>query len=62
MPDHVLTDINRLLFRFLWPKKDCNRKAFEKVNRIVTCNNFENGSLKMIDISKCKCIFAALGG
>ena len=41
IPDHVLTDINRLLFRFLRrkekerkkkreKKRDCNRKAFGK--------------------------------
>ena len=28
VPDSVLTQVNRLLFRFLWRKKDCNRKAF----------------------------------
>ena len=34
IPDHVLTEINRLMFRYLWRKKqktNCNRKAFEKV-------------------------------
>ena len=30
----VLTQLNRLLFRFLWRRKYCNRKAFEKVKRI----------------------------
>ena len=48
----MLTDINRLLFRFLWRKKDCNRKAFKKVKRVVMCNDFGNGALKMIDLKQ----------
>lgn len=50
----VLTDINRLLFRFLWRKKeeDCNRKDFEKVKRLVMCNDFGNGGLKMTDLKQ----------
>ena len=39
IPDDVLTEVNRLLFRFLWWKKDCNRKAFEKVKRAVVCGD-----------------------
>ena len=57
IPDHVLTDINRLLFRFLWRKKDCNRKAFEKVKGIVMCNDFGNGGLKMIDLKQMQMSF-----
>ena len=37
VPDPVLTQVNRILLRFLWRKKDCNRKAFEKVKRTVVC-------------------------
>ena len=37
VPDPVLTHVNRILFRFLWRKQDCNRKAFEKVKRTVVC-------------------------
>ena len=35
VPDPVLTQVNRILFRFLGRKKDCNRKAFEKIKRTV---------------------------
>ena len=48
VPDSVLTQVNRLLFRFLWRKKDCNRKAFEKVKRDVVCSDLENGGLGMM--------------
>ena len=61
MPNHVLTDINRLLFRFLCQKKDCNRKAFEKVKRIVMCNNSGNGGLKMIDLKLMQVYFCWTG-
>ena len=50
IPDDVLTDINRLLFRFLWRKKDCSQKAFEKVKRTVIYGDTENGGLRMIDV------------
>ena len=48
IPDDVLTEVNRLLFRFFWRKKD--RKAFEKVKRTVVCSDIENGGLSMIDV------------
>ena len=50
LPEVVLTEINTLLFRFLWKKKNTNTKAFEKVKRIVICNTHENGGLNMINI------------
>ena len=30
VPDPVLTQVNRILFRFLWRKKDCNRRPLRK--------------------------------
>ena len=57
IPEHVLTEINQILFRFLWRKKNCNRKAYEKVKRTVVCKNFENGGLKMIDIKQMQSAF-----
>ena len=51
VPDSVLTQMNRLLFRFLWRKKDCNRKAFEKVKKNVECSDLENGGLGMLDLT-----------
>ena len=61
VPDSVLTQVNRLLFRFLWRKKDCNRKAFEKVKRDVVCSDLENGGLGMIDLKQMKQRFVAMG-
>ena len=55
--DSVLTQVNRLLFRFLWQKKDCNRKAFEKVKRNVVCSDLENSGLGMIDLKQMQTAF-----
>ena len=57
VPDSVLTQVNRLLFRFLWRRKDCNRKAFEKVKRNVVCSDLENGGLGMIDVKQMQTAF-----
>ena len=57
VPDSVLTQVNRLLFRFLWRKKDCNRKAFEKVKRNVVCSDLENSGLGMIDLKQMQTAF-----
>ena len=50
LPEKILTEINRMFYRFLWRKKDCNRRAFEKVKRNVLVQDFEHGGIKMIDI------------
>ena len=52
VPDFVLTQVKRLLFIFLWRKKDCNRKAFEKVKRNVLCCDLENGGHSMIGLKQ----------
>ena len=57
VPYSVLTQVNRLLFRFLWRKKDCNRKAFEKVKRNVVCSDLENGGLGMTDLKPMQTTF-----
>ena len=57
VPDSVLTQVNRLLLRFLWPKKDCNSKAFEKVKRNVVCGDLENGGLSMIGLKQMQTAF-----
>ena len=57
VPDPVLTQVNRILFRFLWRKQDCNRKAFEKVKRTVVCGALENGGLNMIDLKQMQAAF-----
>ena len=50
MPEHVLTKINTILFRFIWKKKYTNTKAFEKIKRRTICKDTENGGLSMINI------------
>lgn len=50
IPDNVLTEINRICFRFLWKKRFNNKRAFEKVKRKTLCTTYEEGGLKMIDI------------
>ena len=57
VPDPVLTQVSRILFRFLWRKKDCNRKAFEKVKRTVVCGALENGGLNRIDLKQTQAAF-----
>ena len=57
VPYPFLTQVNRILFRFLWCKKDCNRKAFEKVKRTVVCGALENGGLNMIDLKQMQAAF-----
>ena len=50
IPDKIIETINTILFRFLWRKKNCNKKAFEKVKRKVICSETKKGGLNMIDI------------
>ena len=62
VPDPVLTQVNRILFRFLWRKKDCYRKAFEKVKRTVVCSALENGGLNNDRFKTDACsVLAAVG-
>ena len=50
IPEKVLKEVNTLLYRFLWRKKDCNRRAFEKVKRVVVNAEYEKGGIQMIDV------------
>ena len=50
MPINILDKINKMFFKFIWGKRDSNRKAFEKVKRETMYNGYENGGLNMIDI------------
>ena len=55
VPDPVLPQVNRILFRFMWRKKE--NKAFEKVKRTVVCGALENGGLNMIDLKQMQAAF-----
>ena len=50
IPERVIIEMNRLLYRFLWRKRDSNRKAFAKVKRSVLCSEIREGGLGMIDL------------
>ena len=50
IPDKYIVEINTILFRFIWKKKNNNKKAFEKVKRNVMCTDYQEGGLKMIDL------------
>ena len=50
IPDNVLIEVNRLFYRFIWKKKNNNKKAFEKVKRNIMCAEYKDGGLKMIDL------------
>ena len=35
LPDHVLNEIDTIMFKFIWQKRFSNKKVFEKVKSIV---------------------------
>ena len=49
LPEKVLTDVNRLFYKFIWQKRFSNTKAFEKVKRVIVEGNLEDGGLKMVN-------------
>lgn len=57
IPENVLIELNRTFFRFLWKRKHNNKKAFEKVKRVVMCNDTELGGIKMIDVRQMQTSF-----
>ena len=42
VPKEIVKELNQMIFKFLW-------KGTDKVTRLSTINEFENGGLKMID-------------
>ena len=46
LPETVLIDLNRLFYKFIRQKRFSNRKAFEKVKRVIVEGNLEDGGLK----------------
>ena len=43
VPKEIVKELNQMIFKFLW-------KGTDKVTRLSTINEFENGGLKMIDL------------
>ena len=50
IPDEVLEEINVLFYRFIWKKENIDKKANERVKRIILCNNKDKGGLEMINL------------
>ena len=50
LPEEVLTEVNTIIYKFMWKKKYNNKKAFEKVRRNVVNSDYDKGGLTMIDI------------
>ena len=48
LPDHVLNEIDTIMFKYIWQKRLSNKKVFEKVKRKTLCLDFNQGGLKMI--------------
>ena len=51
IPDKILKEVNTLFYRFLWRKKDVNKRAFEKVKRVVLNAEHDKGGINMIDVT-----------
>eukprot|EP00745_Piridium_sociabile_P036415 TRINITY_DN6533_c0_g2_i5.p1 TRINITY_DN6533_c0_g2~~TRINITY_DN6533_c0_g2_i5.p1 ORF type:complete len:740 (-),score=40.77 TRINITY_DN6533_c0_g2_i5:39-2090(-) len=49
LPDKILRNVNTIIYRFLWKRKNTNKKAFEKVRRKVLNSDYERGGLRMPD-------------
>ena len=49
-PDHILNQIDKLIFGFIWQKQHSDKKATDKIKRTVLCQELEEGGLKMISI------------
>ena len=50
IPDKFLMEIQRLFYKFIWQRKCSNKKAFEKVKRVVMEGNIDTGGLKMVNL------------
>ena len=46
--DEYLHEIDRIIFKFLWQKKQTNRRAYEKVKRSTLCREEQKGGLGAI--------------
>ena len=51
LPEKVLHELNLTLYKFIWQRRHTNRRAFEKVKRVVMESDPEYGGLKMLNIN-----------
>lgn len=50
LPDSVLAEIDRIMFKFIWENQTSNKKVIEKISRSTLCQDFPDGGLKMISV------------
>ena len=50
LPETVLAEIDRIMFKFIWQKQISNKKAVEKINRTTLCQDVPSGGLDMISV------------
>lgn len=63
LPESVLVKINKILYKFLWQRRQSNKKAFEKIKRKTLQEDYDKGGLKMIDmIFTQKCFYLQWAG
>ena len=52
LPEKILQNVNRALYKFLWQRRFSNKKAFEKIKRKTLQSSYDKGGLKMIDMNE----------
>ena len=57
IPQAILSEIDTLIFKFLWKKKQTNTKAYEKVKRKILCLETKKGGLNMIRVQDQQTVF-----
>ena len=57
LPEHILIEIDKLIFGFIWQKKHSNKRAIDKIKRSVLCQEHKDGGLKMISIKDQQKVF-----
>lgn len=50
LPEEVLIQVNRLLYKFIWQRKFANKRAFEKIKRQVMEEEYKVGGLNMTNL------------
>ena len=50
LPEHVLQEVNTIIYRFIWKKDNLDCKAWERVKRSVMSNDKASGGLAMINL------------
>ena len=57
LPEQVLAEIDRIMFRFIWQKSISNKRVVERISRNMMCQDTQFGGLKMISVKDQQNIF-----